>query len=134
MKTGVLSGGPAIEAGLFEVLLVIFSRAKPQGLCLPLGFAWEEMASFTQIQRDNIYNATNKEGIYIIEAYIAALGMTEDEYWNDYAPREFYNLLLNSKVLKHQEQRNSIVDLDEVPIDIFDELYQKDKIATTIKW
>ncbi len=89
-----------------------------------------EVQEYVAYQRDLYENESDSEVKAVLTEYISALGMTEDEYWNDFEVEESYNYLLHCKVLKSQKENNVDRDvlLKDASIKITDENYKKDKI------
>lgn len=92
----------------------------------------EEVNLYTQDQRDIVENKADEDLRRGMEIYITALGMSEDEYWNDYKIEENAKYLMHIKVNEHQEKNNCIIDLTKIPLNIIDKSYQRDKIELTL--
>lgn len=67
----------------------------------------EEVLDYVKYQQTLYEEETDEAVKSVISSYIKALGLTEDEYWNDYEIKESEKYLLHEKVLKSQRE-NSI--------------------------
>lgn len=92
----------------------------------------KEVLDYTNQQRDLYENQVDPQLKAGIKAIIDGLGMTEDEYWNQYKLKENKDYLTYRKVLEYQEESKAQpIDLDNVTFDITDKAYTKDNFSET---
>lgn len=85
----------------------------------------EEVAAYNKEQRA-LFEGTDTETKQIVQEYIDALGLTEDQYWNEYKMIENKGYLLRNTV-QHYLEENNIKDIDKSKIEyiITNEKYQE---------
>ncbi len=94
----------------------------------------KEVLDYVSYQRELYEQESDLEVKAVIKSYIEALGITEDEYWNDYEIKESYNYILHNKVIKFQEENNINREelLENISFEITNREYQEDSIDKTI--
>lgn len=85
----------------------------------------EEVAAYNKEQRE-LFEDSDTETKQILQEYIAALGLTEDQYWNEYKMIENKGYLLRNTV-QHYLEENNIKDIDKSNVEykITNEKYQE---------
>jgi|SRR5665648_83616 len=75
----------------------------------------EEVVAYNKDQR-KMFEGADAETEQIMKEYIAALGLTEDQYWNEYKLIENKGYLLRNTV-QHYLEENNIEDIDKSKIE-----------------
>lgn len=86
----------------------------------------DEVKQYTDSQRAKFNDpaATGQDVIDFMRQYISTLGLTEDEYWNDYKPLENKRYLIHLKVEKYLKHNNlEPVNVDDIKYNITDQNY-----------
>lgn len=53
------------------------------------------------MEKEAVYSGDDEETVKFFEAYIENLGLTKEEYWNEYRPPELKRYLTHLKVQEH---------------------------------
>lgn len=73
-----------------------------------------------------MYSDTESDILEFMDEYIKALGLTEDEYWNDYKVKENQRYLLHLKVKSYlSEHPEDVIDVSKLQVKLQSSKYSK---------
>ncbi|MBZ4666174.1 hypothetical protein [Mahella sp.] len=87
---------------------ILLEEAKKRGIEI----TFEQAKKRSLQEKDEIYKNADKDQIAAVEEYIKALGISSDEYWNDYNAKEYQIYMtvnaLYEDIIKEAEQGGKI--------------------------
>lgn len=87
---------------------ILLEEAKKRGIEI----TFEQAKKRSLQEKDEIYKNADKDQIAAVEEYIKALGISSDEYWNDYNAKEYQIYMtvnaLYEDIIKEAEQNGAI--------------------------